>query len=196
MMSHADARKVVLEAWGQLYPKITPSLGTLQLIQGTGLGEGEYGAAWNNANNWGAVQPGAIKPTDPPGTTCPPGTTPGKDSTPLGGVYTACLKVYPTPLDGCVDMIRYMVKLSNKDGFPALLAGDNEALARAMYFANGYPTPAGKHRIGYYGGFHPNAKERAAGQSQVESDAKNVLDRVHWIQSLALKAGPRLTRTS
>ena len=70
-------------------------------------------------------------------------------------------------------MLKWMTKTKAEEA--ALLAGDNQAVALAMYRAH------------YYGGFHPNKKEQAAGMGKAAADAANVQDRVLWIHNAVME---------
>lgn len=145
MLSHAQARIHLAEAWLIEFPGIQPSLAELQAIQAIGLHEGSYGdaKAWGRAydpNNWGAVQCTTHKPPD-----CQPGHCfPHGDSDPFKGKYIWCYREYATPTDGAGHLVRLLTKYRPTTA-DAIMIGDASEIARTMYYSN------------YYGGGHRSA---------------------------------------
>lgn len=156
MLSHAQARLAILEAWVRLHAEgllpETATIPALQLVQAVGWIESQYGAGWKglcaSSNNWGAVQAGK-----PP---CGPDACEYTDSHPRSDgtsePYQACFRVYSTPAEGAEHMLR--VLLRRQSTIEAALSGDADAFSRAMYAA------------GYYEGKGRTVSDRIAWQTR------------------------------
>ncbi len=131
-MKHADARAIVLEAWGGLPNAPTPTAPAVQAVQAIALGESGYGEGWkatsamHGSKNWGAVQ--CCRPLADG--TCPEGSAPHGDRGPTGA-YVACFKLYPTHVAGARDLLRELFRRSAVRA--ALDGGDATRIAGAMY---------------------------------------------------------------
>jgi len=135
MMSHTEARRVVLGALRLLYPGAgdAPPL-FAQAVQSIGLFEGSYGepgkpASWSGSNNWGAVHSSDKPP-------CVPGRSflfEDANNTGDSNKTPQCFKIYPTPEAGAADMARNLLRTEAER--VAFASGDADRMALAMYDA-------------------------------------------------------------
>ncbi len=147
-MSDGEARAYIRGAF-ELRGLPAPTLAELQGIGAIGRFEGNYGAAFGDANNWGAVQCKARQP-------CPAGCTPVTDRDANGVAYAACFRVYETPAHGAADMLREVYR---RPGVPeAMRAGNASLVAERMRAGRYFEAPARLYARGIVG----NAKSIAA----------------------------------
>lgn len=113
MTTHLQARAILVQAWGIVLAHRDRTPMATQCVQAMICLETGYGA-WPagpmfNSNNYGAIQSTA-KPL--PDGSAPPGTAWATDTHPTstGGAirYRQLFRTYPTPLDGCADVLRWL----------------------------------------------------------------------------------------
>lgn len=130
------ARNIIIKA----FPKVMgrePTEAEIQTVQAVARLETYYGRGWKGAgvgsNNWGAIQCGDSCKIN--GQCDPAKSFPHKDSTPTDDGktiwYVTCFKKYPTPEDGCADLIVTLFK-SNRTSKKSL---NNQNLTRAELLA-------------------------------------------------------------
>ncbi len=160
---HVWARKILQ----RVFPEVMGREGTpseLQLVQGVGLYESDYGRGWKgpmkDSKNWGAIQyTGGPNRGRPENGVCPPGSALQGDSKPTASgknkKFTWCYKTYPTHEAGAADLIKTIFKTGVRGrGKMTLAAAESSSLmdfSSAMYDS------------GYYGGFGATRGERIAG---------------------------------
>ncbi len=139
MMSEAEARAVLRAAFAAEGIG-SPVLAELQAVGAVGRFEGNYGAAFGGANNWGAIQANHGPPCD--GVTC----VEVGDTHADGSGYRWCYRKYSSPEAGARDLVRTLYKRS---GVPeAARAGDSTAMANAMRASGYFEAPADKYAAG------------------------------------------------
>jgi len=148
MLSHAQARDVLLRAY-EVRGLPAPKLGERQIAQAIGFFEGRYGSAWNNANNWGAVQSYGNPP-------CPEGYREIDERTRDGKPRRSCLDVYPDPVTGAGAMLH---QLYRRKGVP-----------EAMRAGSAYKTAERMYQTKYYSGTKGTDEDRIAGYAQIIYD--------------------------
>jgi hypothetical protein len=146
MMSEAQARSLILQAWPNVLPNVKPNLAALQAVQSVGREETGYGANFNG--NWGAIQGG--RPDDYGN--CPPGTFGHGDTHANGTGYAACFKLYSSTEAAVEDLIRQVFKSTGADGkprsqtvLPAAMSGDQIAFDTALRKSGYYELPLDQH---------------------------------------------------
>ena len=98
--------------------------------------EGNYGLAFGNANNWGAIQCSSPPP-------CPPTCVELTDTHADGSTYQWCYRRYPTSVDGAADLVR---ELYRRDGVPeALASGDAARIANRMRASRYFEAPEARY---------------------------------------------------
>lgn len=128
-MSDGQAREVVRAAFAKRGLD-SPRLSELQGVQAIGRFEGRYGS-WKAANNWGAVQCGR-----PP---CPGDCFEHGDTDAEGVPYSACFRIYPSPVAGAADLVR---ELYRRAGVPeAMRAGNADLIAHHMRKTGYFEAP-------------------------------------------------------
>lgn len=135
MMSDAAARAILLSVWpGQ-------TLAAYQIMGAIGRFEGEYGSAFDGANNWGASQTSTVAGE------CPAGTTPTPDTRADGTPYTACIFQFATPELGAASLVRSLTT-QRPAVAAALRTGSPLAVARAMKVPPAYmAAPADRYAV-------------------------------------------------
>lgn len=133
-MTDAQAREVLPAAF-EVRGLPPPNASAVQAVQAIARFEGGYGHAWG-ARNWGAVQ---CKERAP----CPPHCVEVTDSDAAGVPYQACMRIYPTHVDGAADLVR---QLYRREGVPeALAAGVATRIAERMRATAYFEAPAHKY---------------------------------------------------
>ena len=133
MISDARAREILFAVQpGMSIPK-------RQAIQAIGRFEGNYGAAFGGANNWGAVQCGHVAP-------CREGCVQTPDTHADGTQYQGCFRAYPDLEAGAADLVRL---LDIHFAVPAdvLNGGNADAIASGM---RNPPKASPSHGFGYF----------------------------------------------
>jgi len=121
MISDRDARAILVAVW----PGRT--LAEYQIVQAIGRFEGNYGAAFDAANNWGASQRPALADGS-----CPLGTTATPDFDAQGVQYTACIFRLPSPEAGARALVRALTAPRRPEVGRALTSGNARRVAGAM----------------------------------------------------------------
>jgi hypothetical protein len=135
MLSTLKAREVLEAAF--LARGLSPTLKELQAVQGIGRFEGNWGAAFGGANNWGAIQCPGKRP--PCGQQC----TEVTDTHAGGEPYQACVRRYASPVEGAADLVR---ELYRREGVPeALRAGIGRLIAERMRASGYFEAPVSKY---------------------------------------------------
>lgn len=135
MTTHVQARAMLVQGWGLVFPERVRTTGVSQALQSVACLESGYGI-WHGAmagsNNVGCLQCAHVQ--DAQGK-CPPGCAPATDTnpTPTGKdiAYGGCFKVYPTPQDGFTDLVRWFV--TRQDALDAADRGDGKAFSTSLY---------------------------------------------------------------
>jgi len=144
---HQTARDIACHAISlALHLDVVPEHATRHLA-GVGSLETQYGAGWLGAgrgsNNMGAIQAGPDWPGD---TFEYVDTHPNPDGT--STQYRARFRVYPTPLDGWVDLARVMLTGMRADVAVVARNGDTYSVSELM------------RKTRYYEGFGPTQHDR------------------------------------
>lgn len=122
MMTDRQARTILLGVWPGR------SLAEYQIVQAIGRFEGNYGAAFDGANNWGA----SALSTAPTPAECPIGTTGTLDHRADGSPYWACITRFSTPDAGARSLVRALTAPRRPTVAAALRTGNAAQVARAM----------------------------------------------------------------
>jgi hypothetical protein len=142
MLTDMEAR-TVLE---RVSPSQSPAW--YQVVGAIGRFEGNYGDAFDQANNWAASR--LTTADKSPGGVCPVNTTPTTDHTAAGKPYTACISRFDTPDDGAGDLIHLLTR--NKGIAAALPTGDATQIAAAMRRANFMQADVDKYAAAIFSG--------------------------------------------
>jgi hypothetical protein len=141
MMSDAAARAILVSQWPRR------KLVEYQIVGAIGRFEGNYGAAFKNAqgepaNNWGASSSVvAVRGV------CPIGTTGTLDHKRDGTPYTACITRFPTPEAGARSLIRALTAPRRPEVARAMLTGSALDVARAMSRSGYMAQRAAKYAV-------------------------------------------------
>jgi|GEM_PF-3223422 len=171
-----EMRQAVLQAWAQVAPDITPTLGAVVAIQSIGYHESDYGRGWGGqgkgSNNMGAYQ----CKCKPDGEVCCDGCFLYQDSRPTaqGQVkYMWCYKKYATPADGFADIIK-LFKNNMKGVWRVLQCGNLDEVAWQM------------RKAGYFEGFTTDKREAARAYAKaLDVCAKNIAEALGETQAAA-----------
>lgn len=137
MLSHQDARRVLIGAWKNVTGK-EPSRKELQWAQGQAMAESHYGADARVPNNWGSIQ-----------CTHGPPCVEGEcavlgDSHADGGKYQWCYRIYPTPEAGAEAFVR-LITIKRPSVWALYDGGDCRAIATAMRKSGYFELSAEKY---------------------------------------------------
>jgi hypothetical protein len=172
MMNDRQAREILVSIW-QKATGLEPTIPELQYVQAVGRFEGNYGSAWNNANNWGAIQCNHAPP-------CVPGECiETGDSQATGQKYTWCYRVWPTPEAGAL-------------GFVPLLTVKRPRTWEAM--KKGQTLVASEELYGYYEGvFNSENRQAMASHYGVKAPRGTALYKAAQTDPVARKAFQQVT---